>query len=279
MQFHQRNALRALRSIQAYLEKNKDRLADVNATGTKTALDSVVEKLEALGDQQDPTRFQRESEIQAGNSARFELRETHMRPITRVATLALLDLQGKPEFSKLRLPHRSFDLISLASWGREMAKAAEPHSATFVAHGLPADFIDKLKAATEDVQKAADVRSVATGGRIGATRDVHRQVRKAVGIIGVLDAFVMPRVRGDAQLEGAWAVAKRIARRAVKSAVEATTPPVAESGTGSTTTAASAETAGQTAAQTAAQTTAQTAAQTAPSSDANKNSGGSNTTT
>jgi hypothetical protein len=211
MLFRQKKALAALRRIQVFLDTHNDRLEEVNAGGARKALDEVIEKIADLGGQQDLTKFQRTSQVQAERSARHDLRETHMRPIARIAKLELRDV---PEFDRLRMPHESVDTATLLMWAREMAKAAEPHRPTFLANGVGQDFTVKLLAAVDAVQKAVDARWKAHTSRVGATARIHSETRRALGILGVIDALVAPKLADDDQLARDWALTRKVARRA-----------------------------------------------------------------
>jgi hypothetical protein len=215
MQYRQKRVHGALQLTQVFLDKHNDVLSEVNTSGARAALNDAVLQLSSLEDRQDPTRFERMSELVAERTARDEVRENHMRPIASIARVALPHAE---ELDKLRLPHQTVDSHTLTVWARAMAKAAELHSSTFLDHGLAPDFVAKLQAATEPLEKAWKARSHGRAVRVGVTDAIRVQTTRALGIIGVIDALVTPRVARDALLSREWAVVKRIARRAVRSA-------------------------------------------------------------
>jgi hypothetical protein len=211
----QKRALEALRRVQVFLDDHPDRLNTVNASGARTALNEVIAKLEALVAEQDPTRFQRRTEVQSERKTRTALREEAMRPIARIA---FLELRHVPEFERLRMPNQSVDTSTLILWAREMVKAAELYAPTFLKHGLPQDFVAQFKAAVDTVRKSVDARWRAHNSRVGATAQVATETRRAVGIIGVVDALVLPKLSDDDQLTLYWTRTRRVASRTASAA-------------------------------------------------------------
>jgi hypothetical protein len=216
LRFRQKKVVAAGRRIQVFLDTNKDRVGPVDEGNARGILDEVVTNLEALGGQQDPTRFQRKRELQEERNARYDLREIHMRPI---ATIADMSLREVPEFEHLRLPPKQVDTQTHIQWAREMAKAAEPHQPVFIRHGLGQDFIAKLNASTDGAQKAVDQRWRNHTSRVGATSKLRSETRRALGVFEVLDALVAPKLKDDDQLSQDWKLSKRIAKRAALAAL------------------------------------------------------------
>ena len=216
MRYRQRKVVDAGHRIQVYLDTNKDRVGPVDEGNARGVLDEVITNLEALGDEQDPTRGLRRRELQEEKNAKYDLREVHMRPIDTIAEVSLRDV---PEFDRLRLPIQRLDLSQHIQWARGMAKAAEPHQAVFVKHGLAPDFIAKLRASAESAQKSIDKRWKAHTSRVGATAKLQSETRRALGVFDVLDSLVAPKVRSDDQLSKDWELTKRVATKAAKAAL------------------------------------------------------------
>jgi hypothetical protein len=221
MRFRQKKTVAAGRRIQVFLDTNKDRIGPVDEGGARAVLNEVVANLEALGGQQDPTRYQRRRELQDEANALYDLREVNMRPIAKIADVSLREV---PEFDQLSLPPRDADTQSHIMWAREMAKAAEPHQATFVTHGMSQDFIAKLNASADAAQKAIDQRWRAHTSRVGATAKLHSETRRAVGVFEVIDAMVVPKLKDDDQLLRDWKLTKKVAVRAATAVLTETAP-------------------------------------------------------
>jgi hypothetical protein len=207
--------------IQVFLDANKDRVGPVDEGNARGVLNEVITNLEALGDEQDPTRGLRRRELQEERNARYDLRELHMRPIATIADVSLRDV---PEFDRLRMPLQKLDLSQHIQWARGMAKAAEPHQAVFVKHGLGEDFIAKLLASADVAKKAMDGRWSAYTSRVGATAKLHSETGRALGVFDVIDAQVAPKLRSDDQLSRNWELTKRVATKAAKAALAETAP-------------------------------------------------------
>ena len=74
---------------------------------------------------------------------RNALKLNHMRP---VATVANAQLRQVPDFVALKMPPRNATSRTLINWAAAMKTAAGEYSDAFVGAGLPADFLDQLKA-------------------------------------------------------------------------------------------------------------------------------------
>jgi hypothetical protein len=216
MRYRQRKVVDAGHRIQVYLDTNKDRVGPVDEGNARGVLDEVITNLEALGDEQDPTRSLRRRELQEEKNAKYDLREVHMRPIDTIAEVSLRDV---PEFDRLRLPIQRLDLSQHIQWARGMAKAAEPHQAVFVKHGLAQDFIAKLLASADGAKKAMNQRWSAHTSRVGATAKLQSETRRALGVFDVIDSLVAPKVRSDDQLSKDWELTKHVATKAAKAAL------------------------------------------------------------
>jgi hypothetical protein len=225
MELRQRKGHATLRRIQVFLDTHDSHLGAVNAGGARRKLDEMVGKLADLESQQDPTRFQRKSELQSERHARAELREKHTKPIARIAQL---EQDVMPQFAMLRLPHKRVDSGTLVIWACEMAGAAEPYTDAFQDHGLAPDFIASMLAAVQRLREAVAVRWHAHASRVGATAGVHAESRRVRRVIGLIDALVAPQLEGDDQLVTEWALTTRIGSRVSKAAAAEVAPEAIE---------------------------------------------------
>jgi hypothetical protein len=227
MHYRQKKVLGALQVIQVFLDQHDDVLGAINTGGGRSALNDIVTQFKALEIRQDPTRFERMSEVVAERTARDDLREHHMLPIAKIAKVAL---PHAAELEQLRMPHGTVDSHTHTMWARVMAKAAAVHQATFVSQGLEPDFITKLEAAVEPLEKAWKARVHARAVRVGVTSELGVQTKRALGVIGVLDALVAPKLATNALLFREWGVVKRVARRVVRTANEEVALPAPPAG-------------------------------------------------
>jgi hypothetical protein len=221
MHFEQMKTHAALRHVQTFLDVNNNRLTEVNAGGARTALNEVVQSIEDLASQQDPTRLQRDKQSELERGVKAELREMHMQPIARIAQLKLRGMEG---FEQLRLPHKTVDTPTLVRWGREMAKAAVPYTDTFVAHGLASDFSAKLLEKADQAQKVIDSRWHIRSKAVGATDGLRKETRRALGVLRVIDALVAPKLADDNTLAREWQFTKKVVRKAARAVVAEAVP-------------------------------------------------------
>jgi len=220
MLYRQRKTIETLRHVQVFLDEHDDRLHAINAGGARKALDDITDTLVGLAMKQDPIRFQRQSKIEEERRARFELRENQMKPIAKISALELPTIA---EFARLRLPPKSAGSPTYLTWGREMAKAAELHAPMFLANGLAEGFISQLLAAVDKLQHANDQRCSMHASRIGATERIRTETRRAMRVIGVIDALVVRELADDGQLAREWQATRLVARRrTTAAALEAT---------------------------------------------------------
>jgi hypothetical protein len=221
----QRKLRAACGRIMVFFIAHEDRFGTVIA-GALRLMTDVIQSIDDLSDEQDPTRFQRAKELQAERGARYTLRERHLR---RIAAVAALVLDDAPELDRLRLPEKKCESQVLLMFAREMAKAAEPHTATFVANGLAPDFLTGLLAAMEELQQAINSRGKAHSSRVGATAGLRAVSTRAMRVIAFLDSLIAPEIAGDDQLSKDWVLTRTVARRKVKSAVAEESVPAAAS--------------------------------------------------
>jgi hypothetical protein len=142
-------------------------------------------------------------------ATRQALLRDHMAKIARIAAA---DLPNVPELQPLRMPRGKPTVEKLAALASGMAKTAEPHAEVFIAAGLPNDFIDQPKAATDAMTNAISERTSSRGRRSGATVGLKQKLSAGRKIVYVLDAFVKSALKDDPVLVRNWNLVKRVPR-------------------------------------------------------------------
>jgi hypothetical protein len=206
MQTAQGNMLLSLQNVQAFLEKNADRLDGVANTGARQRLDDAVVQLSTYVDQTESGLAARGA-TQKQRSLRVVLLRDHMAPIARIARA---DLPRTPELTPLLMPRGRPTSARLAAAAYGMAKAAAPHASVFISNGLPADFIERLNGAARAMLTSLTERSQSRGRRKGATTGLKADLISARKIVHVLDAFVKSATKDDPALLANWNLLKRI---------------------------------------------------------------------
>jgi hypothetical protein len=228
----QGHMLDSLRSAQAFLDQTADRLDGAVCPAVRTQLDDIVVALvrhvaEQTGSSADATGAAKQK-----LAIRRTLLRDHMGPIARVARLRL---RTTPELAGIRMPVGSQSIARLASLAYGMAQAAEPHTDLFTASGLPADFIARLNAATDDLLRAVDARKASRGRVAGANVGLKTKLAEARKIVDLIDAFVRTALQDDAVALANWTYAKRVMRphsTTSNPAAPASAPPTGDVSTG-----------------------------------------------
>jgi hypothetical protein len=124
---------------------------------------------------------------------------------------------------KFRVPQGSNDQNLIAA-ARGFARDAAPHAAQFIAHELPADFIEELNEDIADLQAAIDQHTDAVGDHVGARAAIDRAIDDASKIVRQLDTIIRNKFRDDPVVLAEWASASHTERDPKRKA-SATTPP------------------------------------------------------
>ena len=199
----QRSALRRFRRVQEFLTTNQ-------VEGTKTKLQvlaDVVNAMSSQGEEKDVTTRLTRGETARQRALRDALWNHHMVPIARIARRAF----GVPGMDvKFKLPPKMADNEAILDSARGMAQAADQHVSVFVEQeGLPADFLDRFKAAITELDSARGTK-VETQRRGKTSRKTLAELyKRGIAAVDVLDAIVKPRLSATPDLLAAWNSVKR----------------------------------------------------------------------
>lgn len=237
MQTVQGNMLQSLRTVQAFLEENAEKLGGVVKTGARQRLDETIAALARHVSDQSGSHLASQGATQLQRTLRRVLLRDHMAPIARIAQA---DLPPTPEVEPLRMPPGKPTAERLAALAHGMATAAEPFAATFVSAGLPEDFIARLKAAADAMTQSLSERSQSRGRQSGATIGLKATLTAGRKIVRVLDAFVRTALQSDPALLGNWNAVRRVQKVVVRpnAPTDAVSPAPAPSATDPATQAA-----------------------------------------
>ena len=234
--------LQMCRRVQGYLDTNGPSLtgtspsSSTSPTGSgstsppyqrqRAMLDDVVAQLTARAVEQESAALVRDGVTARMATLRTTLRDQHMRPIAEIAQALLAK---EPDLAALRLPARK-DPEGLVNAAVAMAQAAAPHTAVFVAHGRPVEFLQALTAAADDLRQALDERGAIRSARKGSTKAVAAEGARGRTAVRLLDAVIRPMILTNPKLLGEWDSARRIGRphrggaKAPATAAPSTTP-------------------------------------------------------
>ena len=209
MRSRQGAVLETLRRAQTFLGANKALLEPV-IKSTGESLDDVLARLAQHAVSQDGGARAGRGETAKQRALRATLRFTHMRPIAEIAKLKLRDV---PEFHALTMPPFNATAPRLIAAAGAMADGAKPHTEVFVGSGLPADFVEKLLAASEAVSQSLAGRDSHQGKRSGATAGLIAEEKRGRVVLKVLDSLVTPLLGSDDQRLAEWKAAKQVRRK------------------------------------------------------------------
>ena len=231
MQTTQGSVLESLQAVQTFLTDNADKLGDVVKTGARQKLDDAIVELTTHAEDQQGSHLAAQGNTQQKRSLELILRRDHMAPIARIARA---ELPPTPAMEPLKMPKGRPTVARLAALADGMANAATPFADTFIAAGLPADFIAQLRAATTAMVTTVAERNQNRGKRGGATTGLKQKLGRARRIVHVLDAFIQTALKDDQVLLSSWNIVKRVRRNTNRPATQATPPATPPATTSST---------------------------------------------
>jgi hypothetical protein len=185
------------------------------------ALVAVISTLDGLIAEQSSGKGAAREGSSSRGAARAALRDT-MEIISRTARTLALTTPGFDE--KFRMPANNNDQLLIAT-ARGFAVDAAPHSAQFIAHELPADFIEELNEDIADLQSAIDQHTDAVGNHVGARAGIDRAMDEASKIIRQLDTIIRNKYRNDPVVLAEWASASHTERDPKHKPAAPTPPP------------------------------------------------------
>ena len=124
---------------------------------------------------------------------------------------------------KFRVPRGENDEILIAA-ARAFATDAVPLSAQFVAHEMPATFIDDMNASIVKLNTTMTKQSSAVGDRVGARAGINESLDEGTSILRKLDPIMRNKYADDAATLAEWTSASHI-ERAPKHKPAPATPP------------------------------------------------------
>ena len=209
MQTKQGAVLESLRAVDTFLTENADHLGDIVHTGARRKLADALAALDTHASDQAASTFVAEGATQRKYLCARTLRRRHMTPIARIARV---ELPHTPDLEPLKMPKGRPTPERLIAHAEGMALAAAPFADTFVAAGLPSDFLTRLSAASAELRAAVNDRTQNRGKRSGATTGPTHQLSSARKLVHVLDAFVQTALEDNEPLLATWNAVKRVRR-------------------------------------------------------------------
>ena len=213
MRTDQGTTLQSLRAVKGFLDQHDADLPGLRQTGTFTRLEEVIATLGAHVCNQTASHLDAEGLTQRRRELETVLRRDHMTIIVRIAKT---DLPNTPEFRALRMPRGKPTPEKLAAAASGMAQVAARFSDTFIAAGLPVDFVDRLNAAADAMLDTLASRTLSQGKRRGATSGLKEKLSEGRKVVGILDAFVQTALHAKPSLLEDWNLVMRVPKTATR---------------------------------------------------------------
>lgn len=192
-----------------------------NSMGTQlfATLSGVIDSL----DQHASTKASKTGAAFQGTATRGEARQAlreDLEAINRTARVMSGDIPGLND--KFRLPPTDNDQLLLSA-ARAFLADATPLKAQFIAHELPADFLEDLQADIEAFEAAVNAQSSGVGQRIAAGAAIEAAIDQGVATVRKLDAIVKNKYSNDPAVLAQWASASHTERAPRRKAAAGTT--------------------------------------------------------
>ena len=171
-------------------------------------LETVVGELQANARNQVLGRRMSRAKTQAVRAAIKALRDTHLRPLSRIAQALKEEIPGIERATNL--PRRRRHVTKLAAEARGVRDNAKRNEQVFVDSGRDPDFIAKLDAAIAEMVELHREHACAIGFQVGATAGVAQAIRHARRLVMLLDCQMLTGFADDQAKLAEWRLAKRV---------------------------------------------------------------------
>jgi hypothetical protein len=211
MKSQQTRGLQAFRRVEAWFAEHPQVLATAGSSAVALAkqvdaLKQLVARMTAWATEQTFQSSQATLAAKDEAEQRHELRSLHLKSIVRVAGA----LRGKvPGMGVFKLPDRTLSSDTLYHAAEAMRTTASVFKDVFVEHGLPADFLDQLDAATTALGACVDARGVARAKVSGASNGLVSDLALGRQIVTMIDASLAHALKSDSPMLASWRQAKR----------------------------------------------------------------------
>ncbi|GAC1481034.1 MAG: hypothetical protein NVS1B4_26250 [Gemmatimonadaceae bacterium] len=208
MNTKQERELETLRRAHEFLVHNPPTPAPANLAVQVKVLGDTLEKLTHSAVDQNMGRRLGKQETGRQRAIRQRLRKDQMQPVARIARALLPDAPGIDKALRPVSPRIRNEALIIEA--RAMAEAATPYRRIFVENGIPATFVEDLKASAAEIEKSLNDRRAHRGRRGWGTTGVRAEVANARQAVKLLDAIVRPFYERDPKLSTGWNDAKRV---------------------------------------------------------------------
>ena len=225
MNAYDKRVSQSFRGVEAWADSHTA-LIPPEAAGQVEALRGVNQRLAQYVIDQEHQGRARGGNTVTVKQLRRELQQHHLMPIS---TMARSVVAITPELEvALRVPRPTADDPKLLASANAIANIGEAHREVLLQHGLPASFVEELRAHAAMLQAAVDERRQATSRRVGATKAIAAELKTGRLVVQALDIALTRVLRAQPGLFAEWRNTKRVTVKPVHPAPAPdapTTPP------------------------------------------------------
>lgn len=222
MDVRQKQVIDMIGRVQSFLVAHTA-IAPSSYAVAKRVLDEIVKQLRDFAAVQIAGVSLNQAQFARAERTAKRLMDGHIRPIVVIAQG--LAKEGEP-VPRLKLPPTGASFTLLKTYADGLASSLQGYEAAFVAEGCPEDFIAQLRGAIAELDDAVGGHAVQKGTKIGATKGLQVQLRRARSTVKRLDAVVRMAYSGNEVVLEQWRFAKRIAAMRTTASESATTPDI-----------------------------------------------------
>lgn len=176
--------------------------------GLFSTLDTIIAEIDGHAASESSAHGDARQGTGTRSQARDELRED-LEAIRRTARAMADEVPGLAD--KFRIPRDGNDQ-NLLNAARATAADAVTYSAQFIAHELPADFLDTLKSHIANLEEAISRQGSGVGDHVAASAAIDDAIGRGTEVVRKLDAIVRNKYRNNPAVLAEWTSASHTER-------------------------------------------------------------------
>ena len=219
----QRRSGSTLTGTQSFLVVHADVVGALQDSPARRQLDTAVADVHTHALAQDTAVLSAAALSARRSHLTAELKDAFLVPI---ANFARTSLRGTPEFAALTRSSNRKQGSALVAAARAVATTATPMAGAFTTAKFPADFLQQLESATDELDATLKAQGAAKSARLAATQGIASALASGREAVRMLDPVVSRMLRSS-ELLAAWRSVKRVTRSTTASASAPASGPIA----------------------------------------------------
>jgi hypothetical protein len=222
MQFRFTQYLVAMRTAQRFLEEHDAQLGRVNRSNARTAFDESVARLADLAEAQRNHQAGITNSLAEERRALRRFKRQELQPLLT----AMRDFAGRaPGIERPLRMGRHDSTTAVVMQARAVAQQAEAHRQFYLELGFDDDFLDRFRAATDQLVLLVAEKGNSRANRRQATLEIEQVLSLAKRTLRVLDGLVEKTIDDkEAPIRTGWRSAMAVVARRTRAKVEEVAP-------------------------------------------------------